>query len=60
MLAEYLYSQWPYQIFKSVFFRGGMAFLSTYWGIIVLMPPLIRYFRRKGITSDFVTPSPEP
>ena len=60
MLAEYLYSQWPYQIFKSVFFRGGMAFLSTYWAIVVLMPPLIRYFRRKGITSDFVTPSPDP
>ncbi len=59
MLAEFLYSQWPYQIFRSVFFRGGMAFLSAYWIIVVLMPPLIRYFRKKGLTSDFVAPDPD-
>lgn len=58
MLAELLYEIWPYQIFKSVFFRGGVSFLFTYWIIIGLMPPLIRLFRRKGITSDFVSTTP--
>lgn len=53
MLADLLYSVWPYQIFKSVFFRGGVAFLTTYWFIVALMPSMIRVFRRKGITSDF-------
>jgi phospho-N-acetylmuramoyl-pentapeptide-transferase len=57
MLAELLYHYWPYQIFKSVFFRGGLSFLSTYWIIVGLMPPLIRLFRRRGITSDFVSSS---
>ena len=59
MLAELLYNYWPYQIFKSVFFRGGLAFLSTYWIIIAVMPTVIRLFRRTGITSDFVAPSPK-
>ncbi|MCZ6749308.1 MAG: phospho-N-acetylmuramoyl-pentapeptide-transferase [SAR324 cluster bacterium] len=53
MLAELLYSFWPYQIFKSVFFRGGMTFLTTYWVIVLAMPPVIRLFRRKGLTADF-------
>ncbi|HEX9841117.1 MAG TPA: phospho-N-acetylmuramoyl-pentapeptide-transferase, partial [bacterium] len=57
MLGDLLYSAWPYQIFKSVFFRSGMAFLCSYWVIVFLMPPTIRYFRRAGVTSDFV---PEP
>ncbi len=58
MLADFFYSLWPYQIFKSVFFRGGISFLSTYWIIIAIMPAVIRLFRRKGITSDFVPASP--
>ena len=58
MLADLLYAIWPYQIFRSVFFRGGVAFLTTYWVIVALMPTLIRYFRRKGITSDFQRPEP--
>lgn len=53
MLANLLYAIWPYQIFKSVFFRGGVAFLTTYFVIVVFMPPMIRLFRRKGFTSDF-------
>ena len=53
MLANLLYLVWPYQIFKSVFFRGGLSFLTTYLVIVLLMPPVIRYFRRVGITSDF-------
>jgi phospho-N-acetylmuramoyl-pentapeptide-transferase len=56
MLADLLYAFWPYQIFKSVFFRGGVAFLTTYWVIVALMPAMIRYFRSAGITADF-TPS---
>ena len=58
MLADLLYAIWPYQIFKSVFFRGGVAFLTTYWVIVALMPTIIRYFRATGITSDFKRPEP--
>ena len=54
MLADLLYQYWPYQIFKSVFFRGGLSFLSTYLIIVGAMPYMIRLFRRQGITSDFV------
>ena len=57
MLANLLYAIWPYQIFKSVFFRGGVAFLTTYWVIVLCMPPMIRTFRRKGLTSDFAPAS---
>ncbi|HUJ74014.1 MAG TPA: phospho-N-acetylmuramoyl-pentapeptide-transferase, partial [bacterium] len=60
MLANLLYAHWPYQIFKSVFFRGGVAFLTTYFFIVALMPALIRYFRRKGLTSDFGAAGPAP
>lgn len=58
MVSYLLYSIWPYQIFRSVFFRGGMAFLTTYLMIVILMPYLIRYFRKAGFTSDFVVPEP--
>lgn len=54
MLSDLFYAVWQYQIFKSVFFRSGMAFLSTYLLIVLLMPPVIRYFRRRGITADFL------
>ena len=53
MLANLLYAIWPYQIFKSVFFRGGLAFLTTYFIIVVAMPPLIRRLRQRGISGDF-------
>ncbi|MBF0239210.1 MAG: phospho-N-acetylmuramoyl-pentapeptide-transferase [SAR324 cluster bacterium] len=53
MLANFLYSIWQYQIFKSVLFRGGMTFLTAYLIISWLMPRTIRWFRKKGITSDF-------
>jgi phospho-N-acetylmuramoyl-pentapeptide-transferase len=53
MLADLLYYIVPYQIFKSVFFRGGLAFLTTYFLIGFLMPAVIRTFRHKNITSDF-------
>jgi phospho-N-acetylmuramoyl-pentapeptide-transferase len=58
MLSTLLYALWPYQIFKSVFFRGGVAFLTTYFVIVALMPPLIRLLRRRGFTSDFQPASP--
>lgn len=58
MLADFLYMLWPYQIFQSVFFRSGMAFLFTYLMIVLVMPPTIRIFRRTGVTSDF-TPAPQ-
>ncbi|MBU3916030.1 phospho-N-acetylmuramoyl-pentapeptide-transferase [bacterium] len=53
MLADLLYYLFPYQIFKSVFFRGGMTFLTTYFLISFFLPIIIRIFRHKGITSDF-------
>ena len=55
MLAALLHSIWQYQVFKSVVFRGGMAFLTAYFLIVWLMPYVIRAFRKKGITSDFIT-----
>ena len=55
MLAVLLHSIWQYQIFKSVVFRGGMAFLTAYFLIVWLMPSIIRAFRKRGITSDFIT-----
>ncbi len=58
MLANLLYAYWPYQIFKSVFFRGGLAFLTTYFVIVAFMPAMIRHFRRQGLTSDF-RPTPQ-
>ena len=58
MLADFFYSLWPYQIFKSIFFRSGLSFLTSYWLIVALMPPLIRLFRRKGFTSDFKPADP--
>ncbi len=57
MLASLLYSLLPYQIFKSVFFRGGMTFLTAYLIITWLMPMTIQLFRRHGITSDFTAAS---
>ena len=53
MLADLLYFFLPYQIFKSVFFRGGLAFLTTYFIVNTAFPFVIRWFRSKGITSDF-------
>lgn len=53
MIASFLHSIWHYQIFKSILFRGGMTFLTTYFIITFLMPYVIRLFREKGITSDF-------
>ncbi|MDH4224893.1 MAG: phospho-N-acetylmuramoyl-pentapeptide-transferase [Deltaproteobacteria bacterium] len=58
MVSDLLYDIWPYQMFKSVLFRGGMAFLTTYWIIVALMPSMIYRFRRKGITADFM-PAPQ-
>jgi phospho-N-acetylmuramoyl-pentapeptide-transferase len=57
LLASLLYSLLPYQIFKSVFFRGGMTFLTAYLIITWLMPMTIQLFRRHGITSDFTAAS---
>jgi phospho-N-acetylmuramoyl-pentapeptide-transferase len=53
MLAALLYSLWPYQLYKSVLFRSGMTFLTTYLLITWVMPVVIRHFRKRGITSDF-------
>ena len=54
MLAALLHSIWQYQVFKSVVFRGGMAFLTAYLLIVWIMPIVIRSFRKRGITSDFI------
>jgi len=53
MLANLLYYIVPYQIFKSVFFRGGLSFLTTYFLISIILPYTIRLFRHKNITSDY-------
>lgn len=59
MLAELLYTYLPYQIFRSVIFRSGLCFLTTYLIIVGVMPHMIHLFRRKGITSDFVAAAPQ-
>ncbi len=53
MLSILLHSIWQYQIFKSVLFRSGMAFLTAYLIIVVVMPKVIHHFRSNGITADF-------
>ncbi|MGK0288619.1 MAG: phospho-N-acetylmuramoyl-pentapeptide-transferase [bacterium] len=53
MLAALLYETYPYQIFKSVLFRAGMGYLTTYFLVALVMPRVIHLFRRMGITSDF-------
>jgi len=58
MLATLLYSTWHYQIFKSILFRGGMAFLTAYLFITIFMPKIIHFFRKSGITSDFTASTP--
>lgn len=55
MLAALLHSIWQYQLFESVVFRGGMAFLTAYLLIVWVMPMVIRSFRKRGITADFIT-----
>ena len=60
MLSNLLYQSFSYQIFKSVFFRGGMTFLTTFFFVTICMPYVIRLFRRQGITSDFSTVSSQP
>ena len=54
MLAELLYFFIPYQIFKSVFFRAGLAYLTTYFIVDIAIPKVVHRFRRKGITSNFI------
>ena len=56
MLADLLYYFFPYQIYKSVVFRGSLTFLTTYFLINLVLPSIIRVFRQKGITSDFKKP----
>jgi len=56
MLADLLYFWFPYQIFKSIVFRGSLTFLTTYFLINLILPSVIRLFRTKGITSDFKIP----
>ncbi|GIT04001.1 MAG: hypothetical protein CM1200mP28_12600 [Deltaproteobacteria bacterium] len=55
MLAALLHSIWQYQVFKSVVFRGGMAFLTAYFLIVWFKAVCYSAFRKKGITSDFIT-----
>jgi len=53
VLAELLYWLFPYQIFKSVFFRAGLAYLTAFLLVNFIMPKVIRAFRRHGLTADF-------
>ena len=53
-----LYAFWPYQIFRSVAFRGGMAFVSTYLLVTVWMPSFIRWLRRHEVFSDLQPMAP--
>ena len=55
MAAAFFYSLLPYQIFKSVLFRSGMIFLTSYMIVIFLMPYVIRIFRKHHVTSDFIS-----
>jgi len=43
----------PYQIFQSVFFRAGLAYLTAFMLVNFIMPKVIRSFRRHGLTADF-------
>ncbi len=57
MAATFFYSLLPYQIFKSVLFRSGMIFLTSYMIVTFLMPYVIGLFRKYRVSSDFVSSS---
>ena len=52
MLADILYSIFPYQIFRSVLFRGGMGYITSYFLVNWFMPQVIVFFRKRGYYSD--------
>ena len=53
MLSQFLAELFPYQIFRSVFFRGAMGCLTSYFLIVFLMPFFINFLQKKRIISDF-------
>ncbi len=55
MLADALYAILPYQIFKSILFRSGAAFLFSFFGVSVAMPFFIYWLRKNRISADFST-----
>ena len=58
MLAEAFYAALPYQIFQSILFRSGAAFLVSFFGVSVSMPIFIHWLRKKRISADFAVPAP--
>ena len=46
MLSDLFYTLWSYQIFKSVFFRSGMAFMTTY---LLIVGQLVRIYRESAM-----------
>ncbi len=55
MLSDLLTQFYPYQIFRSVFFRASMGFLTAYFLTNLLMPAFITYLHKKNYVSNFST-----
>lgn len=60
MLSNLLAELYPYQIFRSVFFRAAMGFLTAYFFTTILMPFFISFLQRKNFISDFSTNKNKP
>lgn len=54
MLADLMYTLLPYQIFRSVFFRGAMGYLTAYFLVSFCMPKVLRWLSKSEFTSDLV------
>lgn len=52
MFAELLYTILPYQIFRSVFFRGAMGYLTAYFLVSFCMPKVISWLNKLDFNSD--------
>ena len=57
MISDLFYQLYPYQIFRSVFFRASMGFLTAYFLTSILLPPFITYLHKKNFISDFSSSS---
>ena len=60
MLSDLLTAIYPYQLFRSVFFRASMGFLTAYFLTTILMPFFIDILKKKKIVSDFSNEKNKP
>jgi phospho-N-acetylmuramoyl-pentapeptide-transferase len=60
MIANLLAELYPYQIFRSVFFRAAMGFLTAYFLTTAFMPLFISYLQRNFFVADIPIENKKP